>query len=171
MGNQREMFQTVVREIKSKQFSAAALKHKIKKYQSDGFDLNTTVYRGRTLMHYAVKANAKGLVRILDQLGVNAQICDDDYNTPLHYAIMNNCYQAIKELLKTSIDINAAGEFEQTPLHLAVISGNLDIVRLLVNNGADIGLVDEKNQTALDYAEDEGDEKIINFFKTVQGRK
>lgn len=169
MSKQRQIISDIVYEIKSKQYSPAALKNKIKKALNQGLDLNTPLYRGRTLMHYAVKANAKGVVRILDQLGVNANICDDDFQTPLHYAITLNRFQAIKELLKIAIDINAGGEFEQTPLHLAVTNGNLDIIRLLISHGADISIVDENNQTAYDYALDEKDEKIIMYLERFKG--
>ena len=97
---------------------------------------------------------------------MNAEICDDNYNTPLHYAILTDNYQAVKELIKLNVDINLPAELEQTPLHMAVLKGNKDLVKLLVENGADISLVDEKNLTALDYAYDENDKDIINYLNS-----
>ena len=163
---QKQILRDIVREIKRKPSSTGALKSKLKRAIQSGVDVNQPLYRGRTLMHYAVKANAKGTVRILGELGVDARVCDLDYNTPLHFAILHDCYYAIKELLKLEIDINALGEFEQTPLHLAVIKGNLDIIKLLINHGADLMLVDEKNLTPLDYAIDENNEKIIKYLQS-----
>ena len=138
---------------------------KVKMALDEGIDINSKIYRGRTLLHYAVKYNSKGIIRILVQLGANPNICDDDFNTPLHYGISKNNYVAVKELIKRGADVNIPGEFDQSPLHSAVLTGNLDIIKLLLENGADLSQVDERNLTAIDYAKDEKDEKIIVFLE------
>lgn len=160
----------IVRALKENVDSIAKLKGQLRAIVDSGGDLNTKLYCGRTLMHYAVKYNRKGLIKLFYRMGVNAQICDDNYNTPLHYAILKENYQAAKELIKLNVDVNLPAEFEQTPLHMAVLKGNKDLVKLLVENGADITLVDEKNYTALDYAYDEKDRDIINYLKNYKNK-
>lgn len=169
--NKREIMNRLAKEVKTPQQNLAKLKTMIKKTSKLPVDFNSKIYRGRTLMHYAVIGNNSGVISLLAKVGVNPNLCDDDFNTPLHFAILNNIYYAVYELLKLpNVDKNAVGEFEQTPLHKAVIVGNLDMIKLLVKYGADINLVDEKNQSPLDYAIDEGDQSIINYLKKITGK-
>lgn len=160
----RQILSELVREVKYS-IDTKKFRKSLENAQKLGIDLNLKVYRGRTLLHYAVKKNNKSFIRLLIKRGSNPNICDDDYNTPLHYAIIKNNYVATKELIKRNADINIPGEFEQTPLHTAVLTGNLDIIKLLLDSGADLTQVDERNLTALDYAKDEKDEKIIMFLE------
>lgn len=160
----RQILGDLLREVKYST-DTKKLRKSLENAQKIGIDINSKIYRGRTLLHYAVKKNSKSFIRLLIKTGINPNICDDDYNTPLHYAINKNNYGAVKELIKRKADINIPGEFDQTPLHLAVLSGNLDIIKLLLESGADINQVDERNLTALDYAKDEKDERIIVFLE------
>lgn len=167
MSNHKILIKQLAREIKINPH-LSNIKTTIRKLSEENVDLNTKIYRGRTLMHYAVKANSRGFIKTLFAYGVNPAICDDDFNTPLHYAIIHSKYQAAEELLKIGADPNSLGEFDQTPLHLAATKGNLDMARLLIENGADIYSVDEKNQTPLDYAKDENNIEIIYYLEKVK---
>lgn len=160
----RQILSELLKEVK---YSTDTKKFRksLENARKSGVELNSKIYRGRTLLHYAVKKNNKSFIRLLIKTGINPNICDDDYNTPLHYAISKNNYVAVKELIKRNADINIPGEFEQSPLHSAVLTGNLDIIKLLLDSGADLSQVDERNLTALDYARDEKDEKIIVFLE------
>ncbi|MGM9898974.1 MAG: ankyrin repeat domain-containing protein [Bacilli bacterium] len=167
--NKRKTILELAKELKTPQQNLAHLKTLIKKTSKLPIDFNTKIYRGRTLLHYAVIGRNSGVIPLLVKIGVNPNLCDDDFNTPLHFAIINNAYYAVYELLKLpQIDKNATSEFEQTPLHKAVITGNLDIIKLLVKSGADFNLVDEKNLTPFDYAMDEGEQSIINYLKDLK---
>lgn len=160
----RENLRDLLKEVK---YSTDIKKFRktLENARKTGLDLNSKIYRGRTLLHYAVKKNNKSFIRLLIKMGINPNICDDDFNTPLHYGISKNNYVAVKELIKRGADVNIPGEFDQTPLHSAVLTGNLDIIKLLLDNGADLFQVDERNLTAIDYAKDEKDEKIIIFLE------
>lgn len=168
--NKRQILNEMVKMIKYSS-DTKNLRKSLENAQIKGIDLNSKIYRGRTLLHYAAKRNNKVLIRTLIKTGVNPNICDDDYNTPLHYAINMNNFIAIKELVKRGADINIPGEFDQTPLHSAILIGNIDVIKLLLENGADASQVDEKNLTPLDYAKDEKDEKIIGFLEKLLGGK
>lgn len=162
--NKRENLREILKEVK---YSTDVKKFRktLENALKNGIDLNSKFYRGRTLLHYVVKKNNKSFIRLLIKMGINPNICDDDYNTPLHYGISRNNYVAVKELIKRGADVNIPGEFDQAPLHTAVLTGNLDIIKLLLENGADLSQVDERNLTAIDYAKDEKDEKIIIFLE------
>lgn len=163
--NKRDILRTLKKEVVNYNGYSKKFKKTLENAQNQGVDLNSKIYRGRTLLHYAVKKNNRSLIRLLIKQGLNPNICDDDYNTPLHYAINKNNYVSVKELIKRGADLNIPGEFDQTPLHVSVLSGNLDVIKLLIENGADITQVDEKNLTPLDYAKDEKDEKTIVFLE------
>lgn len=167
--NKRKKINELAQEIKKENQNLAKLKTSIKNVVKLQIDLNHRIYKGRTLMHYAVIGNNSGVIPLLAKSGVNANICDDNYNTPLHFAVEHNAYYAIIELLKIdNIDINALGEFDQTPLHRAVIGGNLDIIKLLIEKGADPFMVDEKNESPLDYAKDEKNLDIVNYLTKIE---
>ncbi len=167
--NKRKIINDLAKELKTPQQNLARLKTLIKKVSKQQIDFNAKIYRGRTLMHYAIIGKNSGVIPLLAKLGVNPNLCDDDFNTPLHFAIINNAYYSVYELLKLpNIDKNATSEFEQTPLHKAVITGNLDIIKLLIKSGVDTCLVDEKNQSPLDYAIDEGEQQIISYLQKIK---
>ena len=159
MNNKRKILSELLTEIRNNSSELKKFRKKVKMALDEGVDINSKIYRGRTLLHYAVKYNSKGIIKILVQLGANPNICDDDFNST-------------KELIKLNADIDMPGEFDQTPLHIAVLKENLDIIKILLEEGADINQVDEKNLTPLDYARDEKNERIILFLeKSVKEEK
>lgn len=164
----KKLLYEFVRYLKDNQDSTIAIKHRLHKLDEADVDLDAKMYRGRTLMHYAVMMNKKNMIKLFIKSGVNPNIADDDFYTPLHLAISKRYYHAAKELLRHDVDLNAGAEFEQTPLHIAVISGNLDLVKLLIDHGADYLMIDEKNNYPIDYAIDEKDVKIINYLLSKQ---
>jgi protein phosphatase 1 regulatory inhibitor subunit 16B len=164
----KKLLYDFVRYIKDNQDSTIAIKHRLSKLVEADVDLNAKMYRGRTLMHYAVMLNKKSMIKLFIKNGVNPNIADDDFYTPLHLAISKKYYHAARELLKHKVDINAGAEFEQTPLHIAVISGNIDLVKLLLDYGADNLMIDEKSNYPIDYAIDEKDIKMIHYLLTKQ---
>lgn len=172
MKNRRRVLQEVAQELKKGKYCGQKLKTTLNMLKESNVDLNTRIYHGRTLMHYAVKANERGYVKTLVKAGVNPNICDEDYNSPLHYAIIHHCFQATQELLKVGVDVDSAGEFEQTPLHVACVYGNIDLVKLLIKHNADPNLVDERNLTPFEYALDEKNEEVSNYlrFLTTGGK-
>lgn len=164
MKNKTYYLNEIKREIKNQPCSITKIKKLIHEMIDNNISINSKTYNGRTLLHYAVKYNQKRLIRLFIKLGINPEICDDDYNTPLHLAIIKNKYQIVQELLKCSVNVNSTGEFEQTPLHLAVSYNNLEIVKLLLKSGADYNIVDEQNLRPIDYAMDDKNQKIINYI-------
>lgn len=164
MKNKSYYLTEIKRELKLQPCSITKIKKLLTDMTTNNISINSKTYKGRTLLHYAVKYNQKRLVTLFIKMGMNPEICDDDYNTPLHLAVLKNKYQIIQELLKNNVNVNVTGEFEQTPLHLAVACNNLEIIKLLLEYGADYNIVDEQNLRPIDYAIDEKNEKIINYI-------
>ncbi len=169
MKTKSQIYSEIIKVIKDKQLQSHKLIKLLMELKSLNFDINSKRYRGRTLLHYAVKYQNIKTIKLLIKNGVNPEICDDDYNTPLHYAIIKGNIEIIKELIKNNVNINSTGEFEQTPLHLAITTNNFDVVRLLLEHGADQDMVDEKNLRPIDYAIDEKNTKIIEYLYSKKG--
>lgn len=166
MKTKTQFFQALIKEIKDCQCKPSVLKKLIHDMKLANIDINSKRYHGRTLLHYAVKYQDKKIIKLLIKLGINPEICDDDYNTPLHYAVGLSKISAIEALIENKVNINATGEFDQTPLHIAITMNSFDIVKILIENGADPTLVDEKNLRPIDYAIDEKNQKIIDYLSS-----
>ena len=169
MKTKTQLFSEIITEIKDKQSKTYKIKKLIIEFKEFNIDINSKRYKGRTLLHYAVKYKNIKAIKLLIKSGVNPEICDDEYNTPLHLAVLRGNVEVIKELLKYNVNINSTAEFDQTPLHLAITINNYEIVKLLLDNGADQDLVDEKNLKPIDYAIDEKYQKIIELLSLRKG--
>ena len=165
MPSNKKMFILIIHMFRDYPNHLALIKKTIRNQIANGFDINTKYLKGKTLGHYVIKYNVTGLLLYLAKIGLNLDICDDNYDTPLHFAVKTNRIILVKELINAGVDINLSAEFEATPLHLAVSEGHKEIVKLLLKNGADVSLVDERNQSPLDYAIDEKNDQIINLLK------
>ena len=165
MPSNKQMFISIIHVFRDYPNHLALIKKTIRNQIANGFNINTKYLKGKTLGHYVIKYNVTGLLLYLAKIGLNLDICDDNYDTPLHLAVKNNRIILVKELINCKVDINMACEFEATPLHLAVSEGHSDIVKLLLKAGADVSLVDERNQSPLDYALDEKNDHIVNLLK------
>jgi ankyrin repeat protein len=165
MAQNRKIMQELVEVVKDPMQHLPVAKRKFLKAKEEGFDFSFKAYKGRTLLHYAVKSNNVEVIRTLVKLGCIVDLCDDNYDSPLHMAVSLKRYECARMLIKGGADINIAGEMEQTPLHYAVVTGSMEMVRLLIKNGADSSLVDEKNLSPLDYAKDEKNMNLVNFLE------
>ncbi len=162
---EKEVLKELIHLLSDNNNHLAYLKRTIRSYVKEGFNINTKYLKGNTIAHYIVKYNINGLFLFLKRMGLNLDICNDQYDAPIHLAVRNNRFQLIKELVQAGCDINISCELEQSALHLAVVYANYDIAQLLLDLGIDRSLVDERNSSALDYALDEKDEKMINLLK------
>ena len=127
----KQRIKLIASEIKLNPHNISKIKKMIKDASKDEINLNIRCYGGKTLFHYAVRYNTKGIISTLVKLGGNPNLCDDKFIAPLHYCVLKNCYHAAEELIKNKADINIPGEFEQTPLHLAVIKDNVELNKTL----------------------------------------
>ncbi|MGD9886768.1 MAG: ankyrin repeat domain-containing protein [Bacilli bacterium] len=128
----KKRFKDFVRCIKQDPHRYLYIKNMLSRLHSDGFDLNTQGYGGRTLLHLALKINNLRLMNLFLSFGVNANLADEQGYAPLHFAVLENKMRFLKGLVGYGCDINIACEQDQTPLHLAVINGNLEIVKFLI---------------------------------------
>ncbi|MXZ51539.1 MAG: ankyrin repeat domain-containing protein [Rhodobacteraceae bacterium] len=102
----------------------------------DTADLKATDGDGWTVLHLVVKAQNRGLTRLIlehPQIDVNAS--DNEGWTALHLAVQEQSRNLVRQLLEhPEIDVNAKNKWQSTPLMLAVTSGNIDIVESLLRH-------------------------------------
>jgi len=127
-------------------------------------DVNQTVdAHGRTALHYAaIAGNEVGCSILMEELGANVNVTDDQQNTPLHYAARHFHYPVSIDPFIDQEDLqisakNAAGE---TPLYIAIVSENAENVRILLQKGANLlSLLQEKQLDA----------KLIGYISATNG--
>ena len=79
-------------------------------------------------------------VRVLLELGANADLHGEGSALPLHLACKFNRMDLVRMLLVHGADANLAGPDRDTPLYLACRIYRVDLVRLLIAHGADVNL-------------------------------
>ena len=78
---------------------------KIKKYIAGGADVNTMVYVGKTLLHWAALMDRREMVKLLVECGADMNSRAEDGETPLHFAAGEGNMEVIKLLLKAGADV------------------------------------------------------------------
>ncbi|KAJ5633076.1 hypothetical protein N7490_009415 [Penicillium lividum] len=93
---------------------------------SEGVRLDTRDSKGRTLWHYSIKS--LDALSLLQSLGVDPLVSDNDGNTPLHEVVTNQSLiekrGVLKRLMEIGMDINQPNHQGRTVLH-AICSRDL----------------------------------------------
>lgn len=156
----------------ARDFTAAA-KQIIEDLVGSGTNLNEQDVHGRTALHYACRLKMEELIRVLVDLGADADIRDNDTCTPAHHLAQefgefnrddfrgfvfsdkgwytHSFAQTIKTCFSTE-QINAPDGRGMTPLMHACRSCHPERIQWLLHVGADPKLRDHTGQTALHHA-------------------
>ncbi|XP_015768952.1 PREDICTED: ankyrin-3-like isoform X3 [Acropora digitifera] len=106
---------------------------------------------GETPLCYAVRGGNVADVELLlvRKNNVDANIRDNDGNTPLHISTREGLYDISQLLIDSGCEINGRNNRGETPLHSAVLGNNVAGVELLLRNNADVNIHDKDGNTAL----------------------
>ncbi|RWS31869.1 neurogenic locus Notch protein-like protein, partial [Leptotrombidium deliense] len=122
-----------------------------------GADCNAVDSAGRTPLHAAIAADARGVFEILLRnraTQLNHKTIDG--TTPLILAARLACEGMLSDLILAEADVNACDEHGKTALHWAASVNNIDSIRILLHNGANKDAQDFKEETPLFLAAREG---------------
>lgn len=120
-------------------------------------DCNAKDFSGRTPLHTAIAADARGAFEILiNNRATSLNAKSNDGNTPLILAVRNCSDSMMAELLTAGADINAVDNCQRTALHWAAMVSNIKALKALIEHGANKDAQDEKEQTPLFLAAREG---------------
>ncbi|KAH0362119.1 hypothetical protein KCU65_g8285, partial [Aureobasidium melanogenum] len=116
---------------------------------------------GLSPLHCATQSNKAGVIElVLEQPGVDKNICSDHGFTPLWFAVRNEKEKSVMTLLAHQVDVERPDDRARTPLFVAAQKSNEEIVRMLLNAGARAQL-DE----ALEIALLNRDEEIVRLLR------
>ena len=103
-----------------------------------GVPVNLRDSEGKTALLTAVSEYSNGIpARILLNSGADANIVDENGNSPLHAAAAAGNFDAVVELIKFGAHINVQNMDGNTPLHYAAFYCFSDIADVLLREGAD----------------------------------
>ena len=132
----------------------------LKLFLREGADVNKKDFRGRTLLHGAVRATTA--VGFLLEGGAAVDPVDKDGSTPLYCAVGSGYTESVKLLL--SHGAQAEGVGDRRPLHRAVGGNFLEIADLLISNGADVNKKGPADLTALHFASYKGNVEVARLL-------
>ncbi|KAH0171452.1 hypothetical protein KCU67_g2167, partial [Aureobasidium melanogenum] len=116
---------------------------------------------GLSPLHCATESNKAGVIElVLEQPGVDKNVCSDHGFTPLWFAVRDEMAKSVMTLLAHQVDVDRPDDRARTPLLVAAQKSNEEIVRMLLNAGARAQL-DE----ALEIALLNRDEEIVRILR------
>ncbi|ELU16929.1 hypothetical protein CAPTEDRAFT_26798, partial [Capitella teleta] len=129
----------------------------VKSMLKKAVNANTMDAKGNTPLHYVMMNDTKqrnAVVDVLLEYGANAELENEDGDSPLTIAIsMDNSY-AVKRFLeqKYGNEMNIEGETGNSTLHLACAQGNLHMTRFLLENDFDVNKRNHSGKSPLHIA-------------------
>jgi len=143
----------------------------------EGFDPNTRLPNGNTLLIAALQHNAKMVMRALLANGANPNLSAEDGTPPILIAAHESDVDMLVELLRAGANPNAQDRKGMTALMLAVLTDSPEKVRVLLRAGADMDLtvdLGHGNQTVFDLIARErrlhNREEIMDMLLTWESR-
>lgn len=130
-----------------------------------GADVNAQDNTGRTPLHAAIAADAKGVFDILlrnRNSDLNAKTCDG--TTPLILAARMEIKDMVEQLLQNNVDVNATDDNEKTALHWVASIDNHEIARMLLMRGAERDPRNKNDETPLFLAAREGAYQTVRLL-------
>jgi len=120
-------------------------------------NLNDTTDSGASYLHVCIAYGAENVrnntVRRLLDLGMWADLPDDDGDTPLVMAIIFGHFDIMRVLIERGADVSSRNKSGITPLHHATMSSQpVTTINLLMDHGANICATDNDGHTPLALA-------------------
>jgi Notch-like protein len=122
---------------------------------------------GRTPLHSAIAADARGVFQILmnhraaqGTVGMSM----NDGTTPLMTAVKLALEEIVEHLLSVKVDVNATDVHGKTAIHWAAAVNNSEAAESLIRHGANVDAQDNHNQTPLFLAAREGSFEVAQLL-------
>ena len=99
---------STLKKMKKHERSATYLKKIFTQASKEGLNINERYEQGKNILHYTIEGGYDNLINFFIKLGLNPDICDDNFVSPLHLAVNKNNKKAVKKLLKAGSDVDCA---------------------------------------------------------------
>ena len=108
---------------------------------NDGFNVDSTDNKKRTLVHYAAIGNkVETLKYLIENHHCSVDPLDHEKKTPLMKAAKYGCLEAIKYLVSKGANINTYSDYKWYVIHCAAKWGHCDLIRYLVSQGIPVDI-------------------------------
>lgn len=120
---------------------------------------------GDTLLHYAARHGHLDIVEyLIKRLGLDVEVCNNDYKRPLHEAASMGHKACVVYLLHEGAKVDCLKRADWTPLMMACTRRNLDVIQELLSHGADPQLRNKDGWNSLHIACREGDPVVVQHL-------
>ena len=132
-----------------------------------GCDINAKVELGFSLLHIAIKKNAKKVFDFLIENGADIRAVTEKGDNIVHTAAFENNMYFLKyciQILNLKDFVNSISKESITPLSLAAHKGSFQAVKYLYDQGALLEIPSDTGKTALHVACAKGFPEIVKFL-------
>ncbi|TNN45673.1 Ankyrin repeat domain-containing protein 16 [Liparis tanakae] len=120
---------------------------------------------GDTLLHFAARRGHLDIVEYLvEQLGADVEVHNNDYKRPLHEAASMSHQACVSYLLREGAAVDSLKKADWTPLMMACTRRNLGVVQELLRRGADPALQNKDGWNSFHVACREGDPPVVRHL-------
>jgi ankyrin repeat protein len=137
--------------------------------------INAPKRNGRTVLFEVVNYSHLDLIRVLLNSGADANLSDNEENTPLSLLIDNGMaitkpkereefLERLVFMLKFRVDVNSTDKDGRTVFHKAVLADDIDVVEKLLTKRANLNIKDKQGRTALHQTQWKGNYKIARLL-------
>lgn len=135
-------------------------KKEIRKALKDGWRVDATDDRGRSIFWNMANKGNKGGCRYLIKRGAKGQERDClTGETVLHKLCQHSIKQVLEDIISMGADFNAVDIEGKTPLSVAVENGQVDMIKCLLGSGADPYVLDTKGRNLIELLSECRDER------------
>ena len=97
------------------------------------FDIPNTY--GTTALHFAARrGNTEIGLLLVNQPGIEINVCDHGYATPLHSAAISGDSEITEQLIKHGANIFIEDVESETALHYAAEEGNVNVIDVILRS-------------------------------------
>ncbi|XP_028307322.1 ankyrin repeat domain-containing protein 16 [Gouania willdenowi] len=123
---------------------------------------------GDSLLHYAARHGHLDIVQFLiEQLGMDVEVYNNDYKRPLHEAASMSHTECVQYLLQVGAKVDSLKKADWTPLMMACTRRNLEVIQELLSHGADPTLSNKDGWNSFHIACREGDPLVLKHLLFV----
>ncbi|XP_073508568.1 ankyrin repeat domain-containing protein 16 isoform X2 [Phyllobates terribilis] len=120
---------------------------------------------GDTALHYAARhGHLPALCYLLEVVGMDVEVRNNDYKTALHEAASMGHRDCLLHLLCKGARVDCLKKADWTPLMMACTRRNVDVLKDLIEHKADPKLKNKDGWNSFHIASREGDPAVITYL-------
>ncbi|XP_010291265.1 PREDICTED: ankyrin repeat domain-containing protein 16 [Phaethon lepturus] len=120
---------------------------------------------GDTLLHHAARYGHRDvLAYLVEVLGMDIEVFNDDYKRPLHEAASMGHEECVSYLLERDASVDCLKKADWTPLMMACTRQSVEVIKALVEHGANPLLKNKDGWNCFHIASREGHPQVLRYL-------